>query len=60
MTGKKPKRGALAQMDFGEALARYIQTRPEEVRPPPGRKRKKAKVKRDASVQPSFSPEEAG
>lgn len=30
-------------VDTDEALARFIQTKPEEVRPPPGRKRKAAR-----------------
>ena len=34
------------EMGFDEALARFAQTKPEEVEPPPGRKRKKAKPKR--------------
>ena len=33
-------------LGFDEALARFAQTKPEEVEPPPGRKRKKAKAKR--------------
>jgi hypothetical protein len=33
-------------MEFGEALARLAQTKPEEIEPPKGRKRKKAKAKR--------------
>jgi hypothetical protein len=30
-------------MPFGEALGRYAQTKPEEVEPPPGKKRKKGR-----------------
>lgn len=52
MKAKKPKRRELADMDFGEGLARLIQTKPEEVKPPPGRKRKKAKPK-DPAARPS-------
>jgi hypothetical protein len=29
-------------MEFGEALARFAQTKPEEVEPPKGKKRKKS------------------
>lgn len=49
MKAKKPKRRKLTDMSFDEGLARLIQTKPEEVKPPQGRKRKKAKAKRDAT-----------
>jgi hypothetical protein len=39
----KPERPLYLDMDFGEALARYAQTKPEEVEPPPGKKRKVAR-----------------
>ena len=44
MSGKELERPLFIEMDFGEALARFAQTRPEEVRPPPGQKRKAAKA----------------
>ena len=47
MTGKKTEPPLFIDMPFGEALARYAQTKPEEVRPPPGRKRKTARPKPD-------------
>jgi hypothetical protein len=45
MKAKKAKRRELVDMDFDEGLARLIQTKPEEVKLAPGKKRKKAKVK---------------
>lgn len=36
----KPERPLFLDMDFGEALARFAQTKPEEVTPPAGRNRK--------------------
>lgn len=36
----KPERPLFLDMDLGEALARYAQTKPEEVEPAPGQKRK--------------------
>lgn len=36
----KPERPLYLAMDFGEALARFAQTKPEEVTPAPGQKRK--------------------
>ena len=42
---KKPERPLFLDMDFGEALARYAQTKPEEVPPAPGQKRKVARPK---------------
>lgn len=43
-------------MDFGEALARLAQTKPEEVKPPPGkvRKKTKGKVKRKRAAKPKI------
>ena len=32
-------------MEFGEALQRFAQTKPEEVEPPKGRKKKRPKLK---------------
>jgi hypothetical protein len=48
MTDKKLERPLFLDMDFGEALGRYVQTKPEEVTPPPGRKPKSAKPKPSA------------
>jgi len=45
VTGKKLERPLYLDMPFGEALARYAQTNPEEVKPPPTRKRKGARPK---------------
>jgi hypothetical protein len=36
----KPERPLYLDLDFGEALARYARTKPEEVTPAPGQKRK--------------------
>jgi hypothetical protein len=40
---KKPERPLYLDMDFGEALQRFAQTKPEEVTPAPGQKRKPAR-----------------
>lgn len=40
---KKSERPLYLDMDFGEALARYAQTKPEEVTPAPGQKKKAAR-----------------
>jgi hypothetical protein len=40
----KAKKHALAGMPFDEALERLIQTKPDEVKPPPGQKRKVSKA----------------
>ncbi len=45
MNGKKLERPLYLDMPFGEALARYAQTKPEEVEPAPTRKRKSARPK---------------
>lgn len=37
----KPEKPDFLDMEFGEALARFAQTKPEEVEPPPGVKAKK-------------------
>ena len=51
MKAKKPKRRTLADMDFGEGLARLIQTKPEEVKPASGRRRNKVnRSSTDASL----------
>mgnify|MGYP003576374023 CR=1 FL=1 len=42
----KPERPLYLDMDFGEALARYAQTKPEEVEPAPGQKRKPPRPER--------------
>lgn len=39
----KPERPLYLDLDFGEALARYAQTKPEEVTPAPGQKKKPAR-----------------
>lgn len=39
----KPDAALTLDMDFGEALARFAQTKPEEVEPSPGQKRKPAR-----------------
>jgi hypothetical protein len=43
MTGKTKEPPLFLDMEFGEALARYAQTKPGEGKPPPGRKRKAAR-----------------
>jgi hypothetical protein len=48
MKEKKLERPLFLDIPFGEALARYAQTKPEEVEQPPGRKRKGARPKPDA------------
>lgn len=40
MNGKKLERPLHLDMSADEALARFLQTKPEEVEPPPGRPRK--------------------
>ncbi|HLK25607.1 MAG TPA: hypothetical protein VKT30_13200 [Caulobacteraceae bacterium] len=56
---KKAKRHALEGMPFDEALERLIQTKPEEVKPPPGQKRKVSKAaKRLAKAKPATSSNE--
>lgn len=39
----KPERPLYLDMEFGEALARFAQTKPEEVTPAPGQKKKAAR-----------------
>lgn len=39
----KPEPPLALDIDFGEALARFVQTRPEEVEPAPGQKKKAAR-----------------
>ena len=39
----KPEAALSLDMDFSEALARFAQTRPEEVEPAPGQKKKPAR-----------------
>jgi hypothetical protein len=56
----KPKRHGLHGMPFDEAIARLAQTKPEEVKPPPGKKRKTSKAaKRLASVAARQAPKES-
>ena len=58
MKAAKPKRRKLADMSFDEGLARLIQTKPEEVKPPLGQARKVAKAaKRLASAAKRQRPE---
>ena len=45
----KPERPLYLDMDFGQAMARYIQTKPEEVEPPPGHERKVARPPKKTS-----------
>lgn len=49
MTRKTPEPPLYIDLPPDEALRRFVQTKPEEVRPPPGRPRKapKAEPKRD-------------
>lgn len=58
MNGKKLERPLHLDMPADEALARFIQTKPEEVDPPPGRKRKDAKPEPGAPA--AKSPPEGG
>lgn len=44
MKGKKLEPPLYLDMSTDEALGRFIQTKPEEVEPPPGRKKKPAKA----------------
>lgn len=39
----KPEKPFYLELDFGEALARYAQTKADEVKPPPGAKPKRAR-----------------
>lgn len=39
----KPDTPFALDIDFGEALARFAKTKPEEVEPPPGKKKKAAR-----------------
>jgi hypothetical protein len=39
----KPEAPFALDLDFGEALARFAQTKPEEVEPAPGQKKKAAR-----------------
>ena len=42
----KPERPLFMDMDFGEALARYAQTKPDEVTPAAGQKKKASRPER--------------
>jgi hypothetical protein len=56
MKAPKPKRRKLSDMSFDEGLARLIQTKPEEVKPPSGKVRKVVKAaKRLAKKQLPFA-----
>lgn len=50
---KKPEPPFALDIDFGEALARFAQTKPEEVEAPKGRKKKAAKEGPTPSPKPS-------
>lgn len=52
MKAKKAKRSPMVGMGFDEAIARLAQTKPEEVKPPAGKKRKRTKAKRRSSLAP--------
>ncbi len=39
----KPEKPLFLDLDFGEALARFARTKPEEVEPAPGQKKKAAR-----------------
>lgn len=43
MNGPKLERPLHLDMDFGEALRRYVQTKPDEVQPAPGQRQKNAR-----------------
>ncbi|MCO8017923.1 hypothetical protein NI456_03525 [Brevundimonas diminuta] len=43
MSAEKLERPLFINMDFDEALRRFAQTKPEEVQPPPGQKKKGAR-----------------
>jgi len=43
MNGKKLERPLHLDMSADEALSRFLQTKPEEVEPPPGQARKRAR-----------------
>ena len=45
MNGKKLERPLYIAMNTDEALARFIKTKPEEVEPAPGQRRKAARPK---------------
>lgn len=47
----KPERPLYLDLDFGEALARYAQTKPEEVTPAPGQTKKAARPPKKSSGQ---------
>ena len=49
----KPERPLYLDMDFGEALARFAQTKPEEVAPAPGQKQKAARPPKKPSGPPA-------
>jgi hypothetical protein len=60
MKGKKLERPLHLDMPADEALARFIQTKPEEVEPPPGRPRKAARSPAKARVPSSDLENEKG
>jgi hypothetical protein len=53
MNGKKLERPLYLELSFEEALERLIQTRPEEVEPPQGRRKRFKEEHRSADKQPN-------
>ena len=51
MSAREVERPLFLDMDFEEALGRFAQTRPQDVRPPPSKKRKEARPKPGAQVE---------
>jgi hypothetical protein len=52
MNGKKLERHLYLDLPFGEALERFAQTKPEEIEPPPSRKRKAPRPKPGGDTKP--------
>ena len=52
----KPQAPFALDIDFGEALARFAQTKPEEVEPPKGRSRKAPSAVQTATSRGSAKP----
>lgn len=46
----KPEKPFALDMDFGEALARFARTKPEEVEAAPGRRKKDARPERGVAA----------
>lgn len=61
MNGPKLERPLFIDMDFGEALQRFVQTKPDEVQAPPKRSGKKARgAGESATANQSADQEKAG